>query len=1064
MKLFEFDNIYFKLEYKSHKVKEQRKFEGLAAYQGTVLGVKNPNVTFTHQNGKWSFSGWKMKRDARWGPRSKLPSTDLLKRNFSPDDNLAADDFQIPFDIDKAIELGSSIDSKGKCEELVDFVIDLVVRMQFEFELSMKETEQARMEKTSKSTSEPKEIGFTVKWFFSMVVKNPITGEDTNIATRIELQEFDFFLPLSGLKPTFAALLSYIWNAVLSDKNLSELGSKLLDPECLAKLVGVMALEKLGKNLIEDLVCRKPKGEGAEKLKEEAKKRNDADKMEKDKKSDKTKKELDKTKEKAEHQSSSSSGGGGGGAAGGAAGGAGAGGAAGPGILGILGTGIGIAIGIFGFFISLAGGGGGGHKRSDPSTGGPPKTPDEPKPSTDYGSYSLLDLIKLYVAAVYDMNDIKPEELKAGRLPRLLTEWRTDSADDVDAQHHALLAKLSKVEKSKVAAKQAIEKRMNLRDSDSDERTNDDKDVPGITAKFSSDSAESFIDIDLSRGLPLRKWVHPSDYQGVRWLVYLGDDKNDGPPMEFDAASIEKLKKAGFTATGRTTKIRIPAGQYRYKRTAHVWVRMHATEDIFDFAATKWTYVEVSHKPWLKEPLGIQLSLDGTSLVIDVPPVEEVASDWDISLVAPGLEPTVEEEAERKLTLFRAAFSNPDVKGPGRFLIDPMQLGFFSSDSSNTGPPAAVVARVRQSPWDSSNSHASLPTNSFQTLPVMAPPAGLKAEMIGENIVVSWSAGTTTQLNVRLFRKDTQQAVEYTNTALAAPVPGDSSRLSLGLMPEGVVEGDVLSVVASASLPPEAGTLCLLAETQVVVSLPLVITIEQASNWDKETEVLTLVVTANKDVSDPTTLHWQLAVVHSDKPEPGTDIKFVDVPARSLLGKKAILRTKIPAATIGSDHAKVILRTGPPTTENGTVNSAEAVWMIPSETTPKDNIGEITARFEDGERGTSDRKLIVSWPTAGEEGIEVSVTVLSETIAFKSVTKVIKKLAATVTEAERECVFLISSTLGVLGAAADPTVKLSAPSGTALICWCVVSAVKDGGNGSKQKVLLRRMRLDVTIP
>lgn len=71
--LFEFENIYFKLDYNA-KSKLQRKFEGVAAYQGDILGVENPEVTFIHQNGKWCFSGWKIRRNTYRNSPSKTVS------------------------------------------------------------------------------------------------------------------------------------------------------------------------------------------------------------------------------------------------------------------------------------------------------------------------------------------------------------------------------------------------------------------------------------------------------------------------------------------------------------------------------------------------------------------------------------------------------------------------------------------------------------------------------------------------------------------------------------------------------------------------------------------------------------------------------------------------------------------------------------------------------------------------------------------------------------------------------------------------------------------------------
>ena len=118
--------------------------------------------------------------------------------------------------------------------------------------------------------------------------------------------------------------------------------------------------------------------------------------------------------------------------------------------------------------------------------------------------------------------------------------------------------------------------------------------------------------------------------------------------------------------------------------------------------------------------------------------------------------------------------------------------------------------------------HISPSSDSFQTPPVLSSPAALKAEMSGGNIVVSWAAGTTTKhVDIQIFHEETQRVVAYDFKTLAAPDAGDTSRLALTLIPEELVEGEVLSVIAGARLPPDTGTLCLLAEASVTVSFPL---------------------------------------------------------------------------------------------------------------------------------------------------------------------------------------------------------------------------------------------------
>ncbi|KAK0512543.1 hypothetical protein JMJ35_004560 [Cladonia borealis] len=821
------------------KSKLECKFEGVAAYQGDILGVENPEVTFIYQNGKWSFSGWKIKRNAYWNSPSKLSPTALLQKPFSPDDGLASMD-NVPVNMDKAIELGSNADSKKGCGRLVDFVSDQLVRMQFEFDRGMPATEQSALEPEKHTVADDKSkcFRFTVTWYFTMAIKNPISGADTPIATRIKLQDALAFL---RIQPYFLRSPRLPLERRTPPSNLSELGTKMLDHEVLGKIAESMVLERLGKTFIEDLVCREP--EKAEELKEEAKKRNEEQRKGKEKEADKVKEKMDETKEKAERQGERKSEGEGVGGVS-AAGGGGA-------------TGFGVPIGMG---IGVVGGGGGGRGSGRTGTGSsgsapetqtnPPIKPDS-TPSPIYGSFSLLDLIKLYVAAVHDIDKIKPEDLRSGHLATVLARWTwANSKADAEKNYQELMAKLAEVNKSKQATKRAIQRRMNLRDSEADRTA--ETDFPGISAKFAPTDDESWIDIDISRALPLRKWVQPDDYAGVDWHVYLSADKIAEQPADDD---IKKLK-AGFVVYG-TSMCRL----------------------------------------------------------------------WDVALVSPGLGDGREEATENKNTLFRARF--------------------FSA----TGAQVAGQVPHRRP----SATGPSAPSDSFQTLPVLPPPAALNFEMNGGNIVVSWATGTTTQhVAIQHSHKETQRVVACGITAAAAPVAGVSSRLALTLFPEELVEGKVLSVVAGASLPPDTGTLCLLAEASVTVSFPLNITIGDDSNWDIETEIFALVVVTNKniptatgsEIGSATLLRWQVAVVPPDTAN--REYEYADITPRSVQAKQAVLRMKLPAATLGSSGSgtTVIMRAA----LTGSSDRADAEWTLPSLSGTATDIGEVSHAFEDGKR------------------------------------------------------------------------------------------------------------------
>ena len=104
-----------------------------------------------------------------------------------------------------------------------------------------------------------------------------------------------------------------------------------------------------------------------------------------------------------------------------------------------------------------------------------PPTNSKPAVNTIYGSFGLLDLMKLYVAAVNDIAKIKPEDLRNGRIASVLTEWTwADSKVEVEKNYQELMAKLVEVNKLEQSIKWAIQRRMNLRDSEAD-RTADEK-------------------------------------------------------------------------------------------------------------------------------------------------------------------------------------------------------------------------------------------------------------------------------------------------------------------------------------------------------------------------------------------------------------------------------------------------------------------------------------------------------------------------------------------------------------------------------------------------------------
>ncbi|KAK3385134.1 hypothetical protein B0H63DRAFT_449216 [Podospora didyma] len=147
-----------------------------------------------------------------------------------------------------------------------------------------------------------------------------------------------------------------------------------------------------------------------------------------------------------------------------------------------------------------------------------------------------------------------------------------------------------------------------------------------------------------------------------------------------------------------------------------------------------------------------------------------------------------------------------------------------------------------------------LPTNSFQTLPVTAPPAGLKPDMVGGNMVVTRGlpARRRHSFDIRLSTKETQQTVSYQIAAPTAPVP------TRQIHPASHSRRSPRASSRATSSPSWRARACrmiweccaLLAETRVVASPLLAIPVGEESRWDAETGILTLAIVRNKNIVD----------------------------------------------------------------------------------------------------------------------------------------------------------------------------------------------------------------------
>lgn len=408
--LFDKPNFEFSLSYTPAKSKEKREFIGHAWYSGTILGCTNPYLGFTYKNGQWSFSGWRIFRDAAWDSSKPQTSSEELE---SLVDN-------IQLDIDRAIELGSMAD--GGCGKLAKFVIGELVQMNFTFVLGLLPVKQKDMAERKNgasgvATSEKPGFKFTVKWSFSITVKG------TSIGTDILLEEFTFVLPFDGFKPTVNGLLKYLWKSVLSDANLREIGLKLLKPKVLGKLLMVMALDKLADELIDKLVCRKP--EGAENLKARSRKKHEEE-------SEGKKEDLKKRKRDYDDMD----------------------GGDGPSMPDI--PIIPIPLPSPNPVIPAP-----SPPRSRSSSRG--RSPTTTEPRVRPGDIGLLALIKLYLEAVRKTNSISPEDLKSG-LGFLIQNWDEEEGARVETRYKEVKALKAEVLESERKAKKRIQQRMNLRD------------------------------------------------------------------------------------------------------------------------------------------------------------------------------------------------------------------------------------------------------------------------------------------------------------------------------------------------------------------------------------------------------------------------------------------------------------------------------------------------------------------------------------------------------------------------------------------------------------------------
>lgn len=836
MTILDVPGFFLSLAYQPSSTPSQRKLTGTAAYNGKFLGFPNPSVSFTHQNGHWSFSGLKAQRRAYWPP-SQLAN--IFPTSSSSSSNDKEDMPPAPFDLDSALQLGSFKDKK--CGDLAKLLGNLLLNMSFVFDFELpamkQEDMEAQKQQQSSEAGKDSEFKFKVKWSIDIKVLNEPVG---NVA----LTDFDFSVSFKNVKPTVAGFFKFLWDFITKEDTLREVGRKvLLDPVVLGKLIGKLAIEKLVDEVIEKLVCREPK---SDKLDEEAKKRNRA-------KADKKKKDLDKDKKDFDDFKDSKPGGGGGG----------------PSPLPLPPLPpippippFPIPIPPIPWLPFIPG-------RKDPIPPLPPviipplpvippvlpipiplpfpvvidptirpPSPDDrplpvpPKPATpaDYAKLSLIDLILLFYAAQDRLGDVNIDELlNTGIGAKMLKSMINPLLGQVaQADYDEVQAFLKTVKASEARARETIQSRMALQ-------------TAGLLAaeylkgSDDDDASAATVVTDLKAALPSLSNVHDSDYDWVRWeMVAFAYPPNHDDNL---SSSSPPAVAALYAGTWRELRLmRDPA--FRFAAKVGIYVRMRV--DLTSLTITNprgseeafvgsWAYVEASHDAWLCRPRALHLRLEsvdaddeennnGDQLVVSLPPPDQIAGEWTVELVdgAAHAAAALGAGAPPPPTqpLYRCCYSSAGP-GPSECWIPVRDIALDDNDQGTLAPnnsaqpqPAAtaaslaagltagpgamlLVARVVQQGSPAAHLHDSQPAYSAQPLLLVPPPRGLKLLLVGNAILAVWQAPATAAAsdgyNVRVQRSDgrrvpaTLGAVQPFASAVAAALGGMPSSSSSAL-------------------------------------------------------------------------------------------------------------------------------------------------------------------------------------------------------------------------------------------------------------------------------------------
>ncbi|KAF5593551.1 uncharacterized protein FSUBG_9786 [Fusarium subglutinans] len=936
--------FYLSIKYTSapSSEKQKRGFDGEASFDGNLLGWKDPKLKFGYHDGKWSFSNWQMRRPAYWPPTLKH----LLAASAGGFDFNAEEAQTV--NMDKALELGSK---KDDCEELIKLFLNTLMQMQFTFGVSLPPMDQSAMPKTKEEKGAIVQAGTTAsndppmtpaptkpgKFYFMVTWDLDITLVDNFHAGTVHLQDFKFAIAFDEFKPTIPGFLEFIWKQISSTENLAEIGRKILgDKVLLGKILFKTAVEKLALEVLVALLCRKPKE--APNFYKEVKDRFKKTGDDIDKKLREKKKEYEKYPKPEEPKPNppfeiptwtiplvglpsllkwlgraAVKLGEGSGLA-----------KAGSWLVRLGSTlgsssafwwAVGIAIvGYTGYVLvdryylnragdksgSQPGGSGGGSDDSGGrQTGGvkePSKPPQPAKPDlsgvpADYSAMGLIDLITLYLKHSDELENIPVEGLKDGlgakmrksdipELPKIAADRYDDSAK-----------LLSESKDSRSKAKLGIQSRMALVQEK-------------LTATFlegAEGNNEAVVVVDIpSDALPSSKHVPQDDYHNISCEVFATTATDDKDMNDHNLVALFH---------GSRRQLPLTRGDlFRSAEKVYIAVRMRVDmgdkpEESF---VGEWARIMAEHTPWLEQPYGLQLKVendkteednDQQCVVITVPPSDQFAGDWELSLLAtpalsaaplqPPAIPSLSEPVEAKeaatnliesgdnttataailpskesanVILWKSSYSCPH-RGPEDIRVPVGELHAYELDVRGRDTMFLTAHAYQRAP-DGTGWKDSPSAVAAQKWPIMAPPLGLQISLAGRAIRASWQPNPilpSHQYAVRLTAAENNDNIPLAAAPVFCLVGGLVTTLLEPANSEDIqdLEVTVSITVPEASVPLVTPVVRLVAQKSMTYS-PAEILISDESVYDTQTHTLSLVInrSAGSFVSTGTKFSW----------------------------------------------------------------------------------------------------------------------------------------------------------------------------------------------------------------